>query len=85
MELMDQSEIDTWRGAAEEVRFCYGGASPAGGGASEERVRFSGGGVLFRWCFSILEGTAEIFLVVELLFRFLGEEGFRVEAEKLLL
>ena len=25
---MDQSGIDTWRGAAEEVRFCYGGASP---------------------------------------------------------
>ena len=27
-----------------------------------ERVCFSGEGVLFRWCFSILGGTAEIFL-----------------------
>ena len=34
-------------------------------------VRFSGGGVLFRWCFSIREGAAEIFLGEELLFGFL--------------
>ena len=25
MELEEQSGIDTWRGAAEEVRFCYSG------------------------------------------------------------
>ena len=24
MELRDESEVDTWRGVAEEVRFCYG-------------------------------------------------------------
>ena len=39
MELRDESEVDTWRGVAEEVRFCYGGASLAGGGASRERGR----------------------------------------------
>ena len=36
-----------------------------------------------RWL--LLEGTVEIFWRVELLSRFLGEEGLRVEAEKLLL
>ena len=24
MELRDESEVDTWRGVVEEVRFCYG-------------------------------------------------------------
>ena len=55
-----QSEIDTWQeGICKKLQTVRGAGWPAA--REGDWVRFSGGGVLFRWCFSIREGGAEIF------------------------